>query len=78
MRARLASLVAPLLLTAIAERISLVAPASRPALIIGEIIVGSVIGLMGRFYLLSLQFAATAVSSRMPFSLLLPQGVGVS
>lgn len=55
--------IAPLLLTAIAERISLVAPASRPALIIGEIIVGSVIGLMGRFYLLSLQFAATAVSS---------------
>ena len=55
--------ISPLLFAAIAERISIVAPASRPALILEEIIIGSVIGLMARFYLLSLQFAATAVSS---------------
>jgi flagellar biosynthetic protein FliR len=55
--------ISPLLFTAIAERISVVPPASRPALIAEEIVIGSVIGLMGRFYLLSLQFAATAVSS---------------
>lgn len=55
--------ISPLLFTAIAEAVAAAGPASQPVLIIEEIVVGSIIGLMGRFYLLALQFAATAVSS---------------
>ena len=54
---------APLLFAAIAEDVAAIPQAVRPALIVKETLVGSAIGLMGRIFLLSLQFAATAIAN---------------
>lgn len=53
----------PLLYIGIAESIELTPPALRPVLIVRETLTGSAIGLMGRFFLLALQFAATAIAN---------------
>lgn len=53
----------PLLFASITESVAAFPPALRPALIVRETLVGSAIGLMGRFFLLSLQFAATGIAN---------------
>lgn len=54
---------APLLFSAISESVASIPEAARPALIVKETLVGSAIGMMGRIFLLSLQFAATAIAN---------------
>lgn len=53
----------PLLFTDISGSVAAIEPGLRPALIMKETLVGSAIGLMGRIFLLSLQFAATAIAN---------------
>lgn len=54
---------APLLFATIVDGVAVVPQAVRPALIAKETLVGSAIGLMGRIFLLALQFAATAIAN---------------
>jgi flagellar biosynthetic protein FliR len=54
---------APLLHAGMTESIAAIPPTQRPLLIIKETLVGSAIGIMGRIFLLSLQFAATAIAN---------------
>lgn len=53
----------PLLTEEIARRVADINVDARPLLIIHETVTGMVIGLMGRFFLLSLQFAANTIWS---------------
>jgi flagellar biosynthesis protein FliR len=53
----------PMLNPDIAEAVQATSPGVRPILIVREIMAGSIIGLMGRFFLLALQFAATAIAN---------------
>jgi flagellar biosynthesis protein FliR len=53
----------PLLIDAIIHDIARVADHERPLLIIQELVTGLVIGLMGRFFILGLQFAANTIWS---------------
>ena len=55
--------VMPLLHTAVGERLKTIPLEQQPLLILTETFVGAAIGLMGRFYLLALQLAATAASN---------------
>ena len=53
----------PLLANFIATRVAAVAMEVRPLLIIREIVTGLIIGVMGRFFLMGLQFAANTIWS---------------
>lgn len=55
--------VAPLLHAGMLQAVADVSPSHRPLLIVKESLIGSAIGLMGRFFLLALQFAATAIAN---------------
>ncbi len=55
--------VAPLLHAGMLQAVADISPSHRPFLIVKETLIGSTIGLMGRFFLLALQFAATAIAN---------------
>ncbi|WP_373504168.1 flagellar biosynthetic protein FliR [Aestuariivirga sp.] len=55
--------IAPLLHQTIARELTAIPLEIQPVLIVTETVIGAMIGLMGRLYLLALQMAATAASS---------------